>query len=92
MPDKPETAEDYLSQRISEMYVKGEFDRPPAFITYPNIAKIMVEYSSLVLQECIKEMESYKKSMFPNPDILFQREIGQDDMISILKKRMEGNK
>jgi hypothetical protein len=82
MPDKPE---DTLKRR-------GHYHPMPRPYTNENVIEAMQEYSSLVLQECIKEMESYKKSMFPNPDILFQREIGQDDMISILKKRIEGNK
>jgi hypothetical protein len=89
MPNKPETAEErYLKKVIDktnlEFRVKVPSENSLFMDDYKTItlSEMLKEYSSLVLQECIKEMEKIAGPMSN----------GVLGCISILKKRMEGNK
>jgi hypothetical protein len=92
MPDKPdnmkttETAEEYLK--------RNSIDEQGNDFEYLEIGKVKI-YSSLVLKECIKEMEGTKAK----PSTFYELTIPEklhnatiNGCISILKKRMEGNK
>jgi hypothetical protein len=73
-----------ISQRIHKVLNDFHPDQFPENIgdTRKELEKIMQEYSNLVLQECIKEMEGIAGPMSN----------GVLGCISILEKRIEGNK
>jgi hypothetical protein len=89
MPDKPETAEEYLKE-----YKAYGFQYPGGYELVPFVPyEVARKYGKLVLQECIKEMEEriIDRTCLPHsPPDYFNIAIG--NCISILTKRIEENK